>query len=138
MKAYIDTVNKELCDDSDTKNKIPIDRDNEEVFDKLKDGIILGKLMNLADKNSLDEDSLKTGDELSDEDKNNNLDKVVEGEDKLAILNKASQGDISNGKKKKDQDLLGEVLRRIKFPHNSLKMIQTPMIYLMKVKQKMI
>ena len=138
MKAYIDTVNKELCDDSDTKNKIPIDRDNEEVFDKLKDGIILGKLMNLTDKNSLDEDSLKTGDELSDEDKNNNLDKVVEGEDKLAILNKASQGDISNGKKKKDQDLLGEVLRRIKFPHNSLKMIQTPMIYLMKVKQKMI
>ena len=121
MKAYIDTVNKELCDDADTKNKIPIDRDNEEVFDKLKDGVILGKLMNLADKNALDEDSLKTGDELSDEDKNNNLDQVVEGENKLAILNKASQGDIANGKKKKDQDLLGEVLRRIKCPPQLIK-----------------
>ena len=41
MKAYIDTINKELYDDADTKNKISIDRDNEEVFDKLKDGIIL-------------------------------------------------------------------------------------------------
>ena len=121
MKAYIDTVNKELCDDADTKNKIPIDRDNEEVFDKLKDGVILGKLMNLADRNALDEDSLKTGDELSDEDKNNNLDKVVEGEDKLALLNKASQGDIAYGKKRKDQDLLGEVLRRIKCPPQLIK-----------------
>ena len=121
MKAYIDTINKELCDDADTKNKIPIDRDNEEVFDKLKDGVILGKLMNLADRNALDEDSLKTGDELSDEDKNNNLDKVFEGEDKLGLPHKASQGDISNGKKKKDQELLGDVLTRIKCPPQLIK-----------------
>ena len=121
MKAYIDTINKELCDDADTKNKIPIDRDNEEVFDKLKDGVILGKLMNLADRNALDEDSLKTGDDLSDEDKNNNLDKVVEGEDKLGLPHKASQGDIANGKKKKDQDLLGDVLTRIKCPPQLIK-----------------
>jgi hypothetical protein len=114
MKAYIDTINKELCDDADTKNKVPIDKDNEEVFDKLKDGVIFGKLMNLADKDALDEDTLKTGDELSDDDKNNNLDKVVDGADKLGCPHKASKDDIANGKKKKDQDLLGDVLGKIK------------------------
>ena len=114
MKAYIDTINKELCDDADTKNKVPIDKDNEEVFDKLKDGVIFGKLMNLADKDALDEDTLKTGDELSDDDKNNNLDKVVDAADKLGCPHKASKDDIANGKKKKDQDLLGDVLGKIK------------------------
>jgi len=114
MKAYIDTINKELCDDTDTKNKVPIDKDNEEVFDKLKDGVIFGKLMNLADKDALDEDTLKTGDELSDDDKNNNLDKVVDGADKLGCPHKASKDDIANGKKKKDQDLLGDILGKIK------------------------
>ena len=121
MKAYIDTINKELCDDADTKNKIPIDRDNEEVFDKLKDGVILGKLMNLADKNALDEDSLKTGDELSDDDKSNNLDKVLEGADKLGCPHKPTKGDIANGKKKKDQDIVGDVLARIKAPPELIK-----------------
>ena len=114
MKAYIDTINKELCDDADTKNKVPIDKDNEEVFDKLKDGVIFGKLMNLADKDALDEDTLKTGDELSDDDKKNNLDKVVDAADKLGCPHKASKDDIANGKKKKDQDLLGDVLGKIK------------------------
>ena len=121
MKAYIDTINKELCDDADTKNKIPIDRDNEEVFDKLKDGVILGKLMNLADRYALDEDSLKTGDELTDEDKDNNLDKVLEGAEKLCCPHKPTKGDIANGKKKKDQELVGDVLARIKAPPELIK-----------------
>ena len=121
MKAYIDTINKELCDDADTKNKIPIDRDNEEVFDKLKDGVILGKLMNLADRYALDEDSLKTGDELSDEDKDKNLDQVLEGADKLCCPHKPTKGDIANGKKKKDQELVGDVLARIKAPPELIK-----------------
>ena len=44
-----------------TKNKVPIDPDSEEeVFEKLKDGIVLAKLENLADKNLLNEDDLKT------------------------------------------------------------------------------
>ena len=67
MKTYIQTINKCLCDDEDTRDKIPIDPDSEEdVFEKLKDGVILGKLESLADKDVLDEDSLKTGDNLTD------------------------------------------------------------------------
>ena len=116
MKAYIDTVNKELCDEAGAKDKIPINPDNDEVFDKLRDGVIFGKLMNIADKAALDDNKLKTGDNLTDEDKNNNLDQVVEAEDKLGLPHKATKGDIAGGKKKKDQDLLGDVLGRIKVP----------------------
>ena len=72
-------MNKCLCDDEDTKNKIQIFPDSEEdVIEKLKDIVILAKLENLADKNVLNEDELKTGEDLTDEDKNNNVQKVLE------------------------------------------------------------
>ena len=116
MKAYVDTVNKELCDDADTNNLIPINPDNEEVFDKLKDGVVFGKLINLADKDAIDGDGLKTGDNLTDDDKDSNLDKVVDGAGKLGCPHKANKGDIANGRKKKDQDFLGDVLGKIKVP----------------------
>ena len=99
MKAYIDTTNKGLWDNAHIKSKIPIDRDNEEMFDKLKVGIVFGKFINLANKYALDEDDLKNGDELCEDDKNNNLDKVVNGDEDLGVP--LSQVIISNGKKKK-------------------------------------
>ena len=50
-------MNKCLCDDEDTKNKIPIDPDSEEdVFEKLKDEIIIDKIENIVDKKTLKED----------------------------------------------------------------------------------
>ena len=116
MKAYVDAVNKELCDDPDTRNKVPINPDNDEVFDKLRDGVVLGKLINLADKNALDSDKLKCGDDVKDEDVDNNLDLVVDGAEKLKCPHKANKGDIALGRKKKEQDLLGDVLGRIKVP----------------------
>ena len=116
MKAYVNTVNKELCDDAACKNQVPINPDNEEVFNKLKDGVILGKLINLADKDALDDQGLKVGDNLTDEDKGDNLDKVADGEDKLGLPHKASPKDIRLGKRKKDQEALGDILARIKVP----------------------
>ena len=116
MKAYIDTVNKELCDEAPCKYLVPINRDNEEVFDKLKDGVILGKLINLADKAALDDDKLKCGPEITDDDKINNLDLVVDGAKNLQCPTKITGGDIGNGRKKKDQDILGDILGRVKVP----------------------
>ena len=117
MKTYIETMNKCLCDDEDTRNKIPIDPDSEEdVFEKLKDGVILAKLENLADKNALNEDELKTGEDLTDEDKNNNVQKVLEAADKLNVPNKLKPGDILKGKKKKDQDIVGDILEKVMCP----------------------
>ena len=122
MKTYIEAMNKCLCDDEDTRNKIPIDPDSEEdVFEKLKDGVILAKLENLADKNALNEDELKTGEDLSDEDKNNNVQKVLEAADKLNVPNKLKPGDILKGKKKKDQDIVGDILEKVMCPPENIK-----------------
>lgn len=122
MKTYINTMNKCLCDDEDTKNKVPIDPDSEEeVFEKLKDGIVLGKLENLADKNLLNEDDLKTGDELSDEDKNKNVEKVVDAAEKLKLPTQLKPADILKGKKKKDQDIVGDILGKVMCPPSTIK-----------------
>ena len=100
MKTYINTMNKCLCDDEDTRNKVPIDPDSEEeVFEKLKDGVVLAKLENLVDKNLLNEDDLKTGDDLSDEDKKKNVEKVLDVADKLKLPTQLKPGDILKGKK---------------------------------------
>ena len=116
MRVYVITTNKELCDDAACKNQVPINPDNEEVFDKLKDGVVLGKLINLADKDALDDQGLKSGDNLNDDDKDNNLNKVSEGEDKLGLPHRVSPNDVKLAKKKKEQDALGDILARIKVP----------------------
>ena len=122
MKTYINTMNKCLCDDEDTKNKVPIDPDSEEeVFEKLKDGIVLAKLENLADKNLLNEDDLKTGDELSDEDKNKNVEKVLDAAEKLKLPTQLKPADILKGKKKKDQDIVGDILGKVMCPPSTIK-----------------
>ena len=114
MKTYIQTMNKCLCDDEDTRNKIPIDPDSEEdVFEKLKDGVVLAKLEHLVDKNLLNEDEIKTGDEISDEDKTKNVKKVLEVGEKLNLPSKLKPGDILKGKKKKDQDIIGDILDKV-------------------------
>jgi hypothetical protein len=100
MKTYIQTMNKCLCDDEDTKNKIPIDPESEEeVFDKLKDGIVLAKLESLADRNKVNEDELKKGDEITDEDKTNNVKNVLDAVDKLGVPTKLKPADVLTGKK---------------------------------------
>jgi len=116
MKILVNTVNKELCDDASCKSQVPINPDNDEVFDKLKDGVVLGKLINLADPDALSDEDLKIGDNLSDDAKNKNLEKVADGEDKLRLPYKAFPVDIKKGRKKKVQDLLCDVLARIKVP----------------------
>ena len=121
MKTYIQTMNKCLCDDEDTRNKIPIDPDSEEeVFDKLKDGVVLAKLESLADRNKVNEDELKKGDELTDEDKNNNVKNVLDAADKLNIPTKLKPADILQGKKKKDQDIVGDILEKIMAPPETI------------------
>ena len=82
--------------------KIPIDPDSEEdVFEKIKDGVVLAKLEHLVDKNLLNEDEIKNGDEISDEDKTKNVKKVLEVGEKLNLPSKLKPGDILKGKKKK-------------------------------------
>ena len=116
MKAYVDTVNKELGDEAPCKYLIPIDRDNKDVFNKLRDGVILGKLVCLADGTLIDEDKIKAGPDTSDEDQAANLELACDGLQKLGCPTKIKPGDISSGKKKKGQDILGDVLGRVLVP----------------------
>ena len=82
MKTYINTMNKCLCHYEDCKKKKSIIPESEEdVFEKLV--VFLAKLVNLADSNLLIEDDIKKGDEITNEDKNGNVDKVVEAGHKL-------------------------------------------------------
>ena len=113
---YADCINKELCDDAPTRHLVPINPTGNDLFDKLKDGVVLGKLIALADKDAIDEDALKTGEDLNDDDKNNNLGTVVDACEKLRCPHKIKIGDLGNGRKKPDQDILGDVLGRVKVP----------------------
>ena len=122
MKTYINAANKCLCDDEDTKNKIPIDPDSDsDVFEKLKDGVVLGKLENLVDKNLLNEDDLKKGGDLSDDDKNKNVEQVLAAANKMNLPSQLKPADILNGKKKKDQDILGDILNKVMCPPQCIK-----------------
>ena len=121
MRTYIQTMNKCLCDEEDTRNKIPIDPESEEeVFDKLKDGIVLAKLESLIDRNKINENELKKGEDLSDDDKKNNVTNVLDAAEKLNVPTKLKPGDVLAGKKKKDQDLVGDLLDKIMAPPETI------------------
>ena len=121
MRTYIQTMNKCLCDEEDTRNKIPIDPESEEeVFEKLKDGIVLAKLESLIDRNKINENELKKGEDLSDDDKKNNVTNVLDAAEKLNVPTKLKPGDVLSGKKKKDQDLVGDLLDKIMAPPETI------------------
>ena len=121
MRTYIQTMNKCLCDEEDTRNKIPIDPESEEeVFEKLKDGIVLAKLESLIDRNKINENELKKGEDLSDDDKKNNVTNVLDAAEKLNVPTKLKPGDVLAGKKKKDQDLVGDLLDKIMAPPETI------------------
>ena len=114
MNAYIDIINKELCDEPNLRNKIPIDKENEEIFEKIKDGVILGKLINLADKNAINEDDIKTGEELSDDIIGKNLENVIQGAEKIGCPHKVTKSDIAKGRQQKDLEIIGDILGKVK------------------------
>ena len=53
--AYVKVINTTLRDDEDCKKYLPIDPNSMEIFSVMKDGIILCKLINAAQKGTIDE-----------------------------------------------------------------------------------
>ena len=53
--AYVKVINAVLKDDEDCKKYLPIDPDSMEIFQVMKDGILLCKLINCACKGTIDE-----------------------------------------------------------------------------------
>lgn len=53
--AYVRVINTVLKDDADCKKYLPINPDSMDVFSLMKDGILLCKLINAAQKGTIDE-----------------------------------------------------------------------------------
>eukprot|EP00835_Amoeboradix_gromovi_P005539 NODE_530_length_7152_cov_0.525876.p1 type:complete len:573 gc:universal NODE_530_length_7152_cov_0.525876:4141-2423(-) len=51
----VDYINNQLKDDKDLASKLPFQLDSAQIFDELKDGIVLGKLVNKVVPNTVDE-----------------------------------------------------------------------------------
>lgn len=67
------SINTHLQFDSDVQDKLPINPNNDEIFSKLDDGIILCKLLRILDSNSIAEGAIKTSPHMSVFEKRQNL-----------------------------------------------------------------
>jgi hypothetical protein len=56
--AYVRVINTVLKNDADCEKYLPINPDSMDVFSVMKDGIILCKLINIANKGTIDERSI--------------------------------------------------------------------------------
>ena len=56
---YAKIINKLLKDDPDCKGKIPIDPKGDDLYNKLRDGVILVKLINLCEPGVINEADIK-------------------------------------------------------------------------------
>ena len=52
--CFTKLINEHLTGDQDVKNVIPINPENDDIFPSMEDGIILCKLINLAQENTID------------------------------------------------------------------------------------
>ena len=63
--AYVKVINSSLANDSLCKKYLPINPDTNELFDKLKDGVLLCKLVNKAQEGTIDERVINTKEKLN-------------------------------------------------------------------------
>ena len=118
---YAKMINKILKDDPDCKGKIPIDPSNDELFDKIRDGVILCKLVNKAEPGTIPEDAIKKNDDMNVYDKYANLEKAIDGAKKAGCKSETTPDDVLDKDKARDEDLLGAILARINLPKETIK-----------------
>ena len=63
--AYVKVINSSLADDPICKKYLPISPDSNEVFDRIKDGVLLCKLINKAQEGTLDERVINTKENMN-------------------------------------------------------------------------
>jgi len=63
--AYVKVFNSSLADDPVCKKYLPIDPDSNEVFEKLKDGVLLCKLINKAVPGTIDDRVINVKDKMN-------------------------------------------------------------------------
>ncbi|XP_064599955.1 plastin-3-like [Liolophura sinensis] len=109
--AFSDWINSNLRDDPDCKKYIPFDPEGKDLFEKMKDGIILCKLVNLAQNDTIDERAInKTN--LSVYRKHENLTLALNSAQSIGcnIVNIGAD-DLEKGKPHLSLGLLWQIIR---------------------------
>ena len=63
--AYVKVINSSLADDPVCKKYLPIDPESNEVFDRIKNGVLLCKLINKAQEGTIDERVINTKEKMN-------------------------------------------------------------------------
>ena len=63
--AYVKVINSSLANDPVCQKYLPIDPDSNEVFDRIKDGVLLCKLINKAQDGTIDERVINTKENMN-------------------------------------------------------------------------
>ena len=63
--AYVKVINSSLAEDKVCKKYLPIDPESNEVFDRIKNGVILCKLINKAQEGTIDERVINVKDNMN-------------------------------------------------------------------------
>ncbi|XP_028832941.1 plastin-1 [Denticeps clupeoides] len=58
--AFVNWINKALAKDPDCKHLVPMDPENESLFKSVKDGVVLCKMINLSEPDTIDERVINT------------------------------------------------------------------------------
>ena len=109
-------INKILAGDPDCGSRIPIDPETDDLYDKIQDGVIIAKLVNKCEPDTVNMDEIKKNDDMNIFDKYDNLNKGIEGAKKVGVPSETNADDVLDKNKERDNDLLGDILARINVP----------------------
>lgn len=112
-EAYCKLINKLLANDLEAKEKLPISPKSNEIFKKLKDGIIFGKLINYAFPGTIDERAINKDSNMTITDQLRNLSLCINSAKSIGCIIDITAEDILDEKKQKIIDLLYQILKII-------------------------
>ena len=92
--AYVKVINEALADDEVCKKYLPIDPDTNDIFDRLKNGVILCKLMNKIQEGTIDERVINTKDNMNVFQQAENLNMALSAAKSLGITTVGLNKDV--------------------------------------------
>jgi hypothetical protein len=104
-------MNDVLANDEEAKEKLPLNPETNEVFKKIKDGVLLTKLINLIAPGTIDERVIVKDPNMTKEDKLNNLNLVINSGKSIGCMIECKPEDVLDEVRTKDVDLLYQILK---------------------------
>uniref|UniRef100_A0AC34FW25 Calponin-homology (CH) domain-containing protein n=1 Tax=Panagrolaimus sp. ES5 TaxID=591445 RepID=A0AC34FW25_9BILA len=115
--AFSNWINDELGDDGDLKHLLPVEQDNGDLYKKVQDGLIMCKLINIAQPDTIDEHAINKNN-LNTYKKLENLNLALESCSKIGcnVVN-IDADDISKGKPHLVLGIIWQIIRLGLFRH---------------------